>query len=237
MSGTDAVIFFNDQDELSVLTRNGIIDSFLTSAFAAHTDRCLVFLDQAHTRDTDLKLPDHYRAPVTLGQGVTKETLVQACIRMRKLGQGQSVAFIASPEMQKRIRGILKITDGRPLAVLDVLAWTISETWDEAARSVPLWAAQGKRHLRKEEIWKEAEQAGGFSSVTLEKYLEPKALSLDQRYRPRSAADRDTELADSMAGLGLGTQLSPQVAALTDVRAPLRRHGPARSDNPHTWPN
>jgi hypothetical protein len=73
----DAAIFFNDQDELSVLTRNGIVDSFLTSPFATQTDRCLVFLDQAHTRGTDLKLPDSYRAAVTLGPGVTKDALVQ----------------------------------------------------------------------------------------------------------------------------------------------------------------
>jgi hypothetical protein len=76
----DAVIFFNDHDELSVLTRNGTVDSFLTSPFATQTDRCLVFLDQAHTRGTDLKLPDSYRAAVTLGPGVTKDTLVQGTL-------------------------------------------------------------------------------------------------------------------------------------------------------------
>jgi len=73
----DAVIFFNDQDELSVLTRNRMVDSFLTSPFATQTGRYLVFLDQAHTQGTDLKLPDSYRAAVTLGPGVTKDTLVQ----------------------------------------------------------------------------------------------------------------------------------------------------------------
>ncbi|KAK5662476.1 hypothetical protein OQA88_8387 [Cercophora sp. LCS_1] len=74
---TDAVIFFNGSDELSVVTRDGRIEHFLTSAFAAQTDRCLVFLDQAHTRGTDLRLPDSYRAAVTLGPGITKDTLVQ----------------------------------------------------------------------------------------------------------------------------------------------------------------
>jgi hypothetical protein len=73
----DAVIFFNDEDEMSVLGRDGSVHSFLTSPFATQTERCLVFLDQAHTRGTDLKLPDSYRAAVTLGPGVTKDTLVQ----------------------------------------------------------------------------------------------------------------------------------------------------------------
>lgn len=71
-----AVVFFDD-DELSVLTRNGMVDPFLTSPFATQLERCLVFLDQAHTRGTDLKLPEDYRAAVTLGPGVTKDTLVQ----------------------------------------------------------------------------------------------------------------------------------------------------------------
>lgn len=76
----DAVIFFNDQDDLSVLTRDDVVDPFLTSPFAAHTERCLVFLDQAHTRGTDLRLPDSYRAAVTLGPGVTKDTLIQGTL-------------------------------------------------------------------------------------------------------------------------------------------------------------
>jgi hypothetical protein len=203
----DAVIFFNDQDELSVLTRNGIVDSFLTTPFATHTDRCLVFLDQAHTRGTDLKLPDHYRAAVTLGPGVTKDTLVQACMRMRKLGQGQSVTFIVSPEMQQRIRVIRNITNGRALTVRDVLAWTISESWDEAARSVPLWATQGKRHLRQEEIWNQADEPGGFPPAAVKEYLEPEAVSLDQRYRTTSNHDQGL-LTNSLASLSLHPQLT-----------------------------
>jgi hypothetical protein len=73
----DAVVFFDDQDELSILTTDGRIESFFTSPFATHPERCLVFLDQAHTRGTDLTLPDSYRAAVTLGPNVTKDTLVQ----------------------------------------------------------------------------------------------------------------------------------------------------------------
>jgi len=73
----DAVIIFNGRDELSVLTRNGLVEHFLTSPFAAQTERCLGFLDQAHTRETNLKLPESTRAAVTFGPGVAKDTLVQ----------------------------------------------------------------------------------------------------------------------------------------------------------------
>ena len=72
-----AVVFFNDDDELSVLDRKGNIEPLQTSSFAKQLDLCLVFLDEAHTRGTDLKLPEYYRAAVTLGPNLTKDRLVQ----------------------------------------------------------------------------------------------------------------------------------------------------------------
>ena len=79
----EAVIFFDDRDDLLVLTRKGAVDKFLTSSFFDRTESCLVFLDQAHTRGTDLRLPDYFRAAVTLGPKITKDTLVQGKIRHR----------------------------------------------------------------------------------------------------------------------------------------------------------
>ena len=72
-----AVVFFDDSDELSVLDRKGRVEPLQTSAFVKQLDVCLVFLDEAHTRGTDLRLPHAYRAAVTLGPGVTKDRLVQ----------------------------------------------------------------------------------------------------------------------------------------------------------------
>lgn len=72
-----AVVFFDDNDELSVLDRKGYVESFQTSPFAEQLDLCFVFLDEAHTRGTDLKLPEDYRAAVTLGANLTKDRLVQ----------------------------------------------------------------------------------------------------------------------------------------------------------------
>jgi hypothetical protein len=74
---TQAVIFFSDTDELSVLDRKGHIEPLQTSSFAKQLDVCLVFLDEAHTRGTDLTLPEYYQAAVTLGANLTKDRLVQ----------------------------------------------------------------------------------------------------------------------------------------------------------------
>jgi hypothetical protein len=71
------VVFFNDDDEIVVLDRSGSIEELQRSPFIAQLDQCLVFLDEAHTRGTDLKLPVNYRAAVTLGANLTKDRLVQ----------------------------------------------------------------------------------------------------------------------------------------------------------------
>lgn len=72
-----AVIFVNDVDELSVLDRKGRIELLQTSSYSSRLDECLIFLDEAHTRGIDLKLPKHYRAAVTLGANLTKDRLAQ----------------------------------------------------------------------------------------------------------------------------------------------------------------
>ena len=72
-----AVVFFDDRNELSVMTRDLMTESFSISPYAKQMDQCLVYLDESHTRGTDLKLPTDYRAAVTLGPSLTKDRLVQ----------------------------------------------------------------------------------------------------------------------------------------------------------------
>lgn len=72
-----AAVFFDDRNDLSILSRDGAKELLMMSPFAKQMDQCLVFLDEAHTRGTDLKLPTNYRAAVTLGPDLTKDRLVQ----------------------------------------------------------------------------------------------------------------------------------------------------------------
>jgi hypothetical protein len=72
-----AVVFFNDRDELAVLTRDGRVERLQESPFLKQLDQCLVYLDEAHTRGTDLALPNNYRAAVTLSLRLAKDRLVQ----------------------------------------------------------------------------------------------------------------------------------------------------------------
>ena len=72
-----AVIYFGDNDQICVLTRDSTVEPFISSPFNQRLDKCLVYLDDVHTRGTDLKLPRDSRAAVTLGPKVTKDRLLQ----------------------------------------------------------------------------------------------------------------------------------------------------------------
>jgi hypothetical protein len=72
-----AAVFVNDDDEIVVVSRDGTVEPLVSSPFAQQLDQCVVYLDDAHTRGTDVKLPSGFRAAVTLGPKVTKDRLTQ----------------------------------------------------------------------------------------------------------------------------------------------------------------
>ncbi|KAG6036493.1 hypothetical protein E4U41_005708 [Claviceps citrina] len=183
--GKEAAIFF-DEDELSVVDRHGSVEPLQTSPYAEKLDVCLVFLDEAHTRGTDLRLPQHYRAAVTLGAKLTKDKLVQACMRMRKLGNGQSLMFCVPDEIQSKIRAIANLPRGSGIRVSDVLIWAVSETIEDLRKNMPLWAMQGRRYQRQEGIWSSATGPDGLfmTQEQAAEFLEPEAQTLEVRYRP-----------------------------------------------------
>ena len=76
-------VYFNEDDELTVLARNGITQLLSSSPLSRRLDCCVVYLDHAHTRGTDIRIPVGSRAAVTLGPKVTKDALVQGSFRRR----------------------------------------------------------------------------------------------------------------------------------------------------------
>ncbi|KAK5124339.1 hypothetical protein LTR08_005737 [Meristemomyces frigidus] len=197
-SSKEAVVFVNGEDELCVIDRKDRIDLLQTSSFAARLDSCLVFLDESHTRGIDLKLPVHYRAAVTLGANLTKDRLVQASMRMRKLGKGQTVVFCIPLEIQTKIRGTKSDPDSE-ITVADVLLWSIAETHTEMRRGMPLWAVQGQRYIRQEKLWQQIMQNGKttLTKSHAEQFLEEEAQSLEHRYRPHPSQSQSTHLSNT----------------------------------------
>ena len=76
-SDASAAIYFSEDDELTVVTRDGRTQLLQSSPFGQQLDQCVVYLDDAHTRGTDIKFPIGFRAAVTLGPKVTKDRLAQ----------------------------------------------------------------------------------------------------------------------------------------------------------------
>lgn len=221
-SEVQAAIYFNDEEEIMVLDIQGSIEPLRTSPYVDQLDVCIVFLDEAHTRGTDLKLPEYYRAAVTLGANLTKDRLVQgkfedssprlglcfeqwliltiACMRMRKLGKGQSLIFCVPPEIETKIHeaevegqlGTLTNNQRPPhhISVLQVLQWAIGETHIDLWRSMSLWAAQGRRFDRHKGLWREAGNGDArlMTASQAARFLEDESPSLEQRYRPQFRA-------------------------------------------------
>ncbi|KAL8793776.1 MAG: hypothetical protein Q9195_003606 [Heterodermia aff. obscurata] len=188
----DAGIFFNDEDKVMVLAKeNWTPEPFATSSFSNRIDRCLVYLDEVHTRGTDLKLPKDSRAVVTLGPRLTKDRLVQACMRLRQLGHGQSLFFVAPPEVH---RDILKITgkcetDG--LDGYDVINWALAQSCLNIERSEPLRIMQGLSYHRRQHIAQKyftdgLDEGKSVENTRADVFIEKEEQSLYDLYAPSS---------------------------------------------------
>ncbi|QIX01941.1 hypothetical protein AMS68_007458 [Peltaster fructicola] len=189
----EAVVFVNEDDDLSIVDRLGHVSSFEASPFATRLSECLIYLDEAHTRGIDLKLPLNYRAAVTLGAHLTKDRLVQACMRMRQLGEGQTVVFCIPEEIQRKIREVTSMSE---IDVQSVLIWAMSESCNEYRRHRPLWATQGERYYKQEIEWANSRKDGvtSLNEELSKAFLEPEAQTIADRYqptaRPRSLLQR-----------------------------------------------
>jgi hypothetical protein len=92
-----AVVFCNSYDDVCVLDRRGRVELLTTSPFAGQLDQCVVFLDEAHTRGIDLRLPSNYRAAVTLGANLTKDRLIQGMLCTNCLSECSLCANTGQP--------------------------------------------------------------------------------------------------------------------------------------------
>ncbi|KAL2825471.1 hypothetical protein BDW59DRAFT_161697 [Aspergillus cavernicola] len=172
-----AAIFYDEADEAMVVDRDGYIERLLASSFRERMNLCLVFLDQHHSRGVDLKIPRTYRAAVTLGPRLTKDRLVQACHRMRELGNGQSVAFFMPPEVKHNLN-----KSDITLTSFDVIQWVLEQTCDYLEKLQPLWAWQGMQHFRFMQAWEAL--ITDTPKALVAKVQEPEAKTLFQLYAP-----------------------------------------------------
>jgi hypothetical protein len=190
-----AAVFFDEKNNLLVLTMDGFILPLIDSPYSNRLDECLIYLDEAHTRGTDLRIPDT-QAVVTLGPKLNKDKLVQGkppelstysrflastgCMRMRRLGQGHTLVFMASEEISSLIMketGRKKCGD---ISTEDVILWSIKETWKQLQADLPAWFVQGRSFVRREAAWR---------CLSGEEFPSPEQISKDFNERETRSLD------------------------------------------------
>ena len=181
----DYVIYF-ENDFLVVCDRQFRLHSFSTSPANERLDRCLIYLDEVHTRGTDFKFPNHFQAVVTLGNGLTKDRFVQACMRMRRLGQSHSLIFWSSHEVHQQI---CSLTSNAQIQLKDILRWVYKNTQRAIWNGLHHWAMQSLSFQRKmnafEKIqWTNVEQifTDELMIELVEKCLETEIIELKRLY-------------------------------------------------------
>ncbi|KAH7908220.1 hypothetical protein BJ138DRAFT_1207474 [Hygrophoropsis aurantiaca] len=179
-----AAVYFNEKDELAVISRDGNVELFVSSPFSQQLDQCLLYLDDAHTRGTDVKLPSGFRAAVTLGPKLAKDRLIQGCMRMRKLGKGHSVIFFASAEVDRAIRHSVSKDALEEIQISDILHWTMLETCADIQHRASHWAKQGADHHARYKAWSSFN--GADITELKSSWLQKEARSVEEMYAPHS---------------------------------------------------
>ncbi|CVK86307.1 uncharacterized protein FPRN_06247 [Fusarium proliferatum] len=144
-----AGLYFDEENKPWILTKEGRKTPLLASPFADDLSNCLVYLDEAHTRGTDLRLPPKAKGALTLRLGQTKDHTVQAAMRLRQLGTTQIVSFFVPPEVHQSISDLQNKTIHEPIDSADVIEWLLDNTCDQIEQLQPLYYSQGMDYCRR----------------------------------------------------------------------------------------
>lgn len=146
----DAAIYFDTSNLCVAVDRSGLVTALAVSPFCHRMGRCVTYLDESHTRGTDLRFPAGTHAVLTLGRGITKDRLVQGAMRMRRLGQfagGHTVSFVASAEVHATITADDQ-QEGRTLGSADVVLWALRNSEAFLRDGFHHWATRGLDRAR-----------------------------------------------------------------------------------------
>ncbi|GKU02701.1 hypothetical protein FLAG1_04886 [Fusarium langsethiae] len=144
-----AGLYFDEENKPWILTKEGRRTPLIASPFADDLSNCLIYLDEAHTRGTDLRLPPGAKGALTLRLGQTKDHTVQAAMRLRQLGTTQSISFFIPPEVHQSIADLQGITMHASIDSADVIQWLLDNTCDQIEQLQPLYYSQGMDYCRR----------------------------------------------------------------------------------------
>ncbi|KAG5659115.1 hypothetical protein KAF25_000317 [Fusarium avenaceum] len=156
----------------------------LASPFADNLSECVVYIDEAHTRGTDLKLPPYAQGAVTLG--IT-------AMRLRQLATTQSVSFIAPPEVYTSVLSLRSthsrnVAASRYLTSTDVVHWLLEQSCEASDNMMSLHIAQGFDFCRRTDAlleFRKSSQNKNKTNELLQKAQQPEGQTLEQLYGPK----------------------------------------------------
>ncbi|KAE8377081.1 hypothetical protein BDV26DRAFT_293508 [Aspergillus bertholletiae] len=183
-----AAIYFRDNQPW-VCYRAGRSAPLVSTPFAENMENCVVYIDEAHTRGTDLKLPPNARGALTLGLNQTKDHTVQAAMRLRQLGTTQSITFISPPEVHQSILDVRQKSVQANLDSSDVLAWLINQTCNNNRELQPLYLSQGVDFCHRMQAsinHKNFLVHPDHRNAYIEQLKRPEQQTLEQLYQPQS---------------------------------------------------
>ncbi|CAO2653039.1 Nn.00g024500.m01.CDS01 [Neocucurbitaria sp. VM-36] len=203
-----AAVFFDDDHRAWIQYRKGKVIPLLASPYAENLDDCLVYLDESHCRGTDLKLPPSAKAALTLGLHLTKDALAQAAMRLRLLGQSQSVTFFSPPEVHQSILDLVNKGDNYHPDSSDVVRWLLEQSCKAIEQLEPLYCNQGITYITHTQAQMSYPLVLNPGSGQRDRYLDvlrsKELRTLEQMYAPK-AVDNTPEFDPRMFAPSLAT--------------------------------
>lgn len=206
----DAAVFFGEDDRARVLYKDGRSQPLAGSPFLNNLGACVVYLDEAHTRGVDLKMPSGAVAALTLGIQQNKDHTVQgrhpcsfqyccgisrfltrstsiAAMRLRQLAISQSIVFFAPPEVHQSILNFRGKTGMSTIDSHDVIIWLLEQTCCSIEQLQPLYISQGLEYCRRR-LAAQRNSDAMFQQDQRKAYLkvleQPEQYSLESLYAP-----------------------------------------------------
>ncbi|KAF7931332.1 hypothetical protein BELL_0384g00070 [Botrytis elliptica] len=144
-----AAVYFDEAGKPMVVHKKYRPVPLSASPYSDDLRNVVVYLDEAHCRGIDLKMPADACGALTLSLGQSKDHTVQAAMRLRQLATTQSVIFFAPPEVNQSILDCVKKTHGNYLDSYDVICWLLEQTCIGIELMQPLYYSQGIDYCRR----------------------------------------------------------------------------------------
>lgn len=238
----EAAVYFDSNDILQTIDRDDEVVAYDRSVYRDNLTRCVVFLDDVHTRGTDLKFPQNWRAAVTLSGDITRDKMVQSCMRMRQLGKAQSISFMASFEADLGIRKLCQLSAENKVTNENVIQFIYANSKQFERANMPHWASAGLNYVKKQIGHKLGEKSLDENSMKklYDWCIENEFLKLEEMYGEKIEALLKDIVELQLNKIATDSQMTPETHQFLtkmkrDMIAKLETHVPNAKKLTHSF--